>query len=194
MTEQEMKSAVASLRNIEFEALKKMMEFMLATHASDHVKPTHTNLGSDRPKSFYMKRAYVNEVQGTKIGIVGWGGKMGEVKNLVQVPGVQAATKEDEAHILYAVIRKSLDYMVVSADDKVGPKCLLITGIPAAYAGFSYPTLASAGIKNNQASTALPIEVHYNVVCIRAGTNTKLLSTYPAGQDYIDSLGKGFVG
>ena len=52
MTESEMKSAVQSFRTVEYEALKGKMEFMLDTHASDHVTATHVNLGVDRPKSW----------------------------------------------------------------------------------------------------------------------------------------------
>jgi hypothetical protein len=193
MTESQMKSAVQSFRTMEYQALKAKMEFMLDTHASDHITPTHTNLDTDRPKSFYMKRKMVDEVQGTKMGKISWT-QMGEVKNIVQVPGVVAATKEDEATILHLALRQSTEYKVVSADDSVGQKCLLITGIPKGYAGFSYPTKRESGIGASGASTALPMEVYYNVICIRGGGNTKLLSTYPASQSYIDSLGPGFIG
>jgi hypothetical protein len=194
MTESEMKSAVQSFRTVEYQALKGKMEFMLDTHASDHVTPTHVNLGADRPKSFYMKRGSVQEVQGTKLGKIGWGPQMGEVKNIVMVPGVVPITKEDEAQILYQVLRNATDFMVISKDDSVGKKCLLITAIPKAYAGFSYLTKREAGVGASGASAALPVEVYYNVVCIRAGLNTKLLSTYPASQSYIDAQGAGFIG
>lgn len=194
MTELEMKSAVASFRTMEYADLKRLMVFMQDTHASDHISPTHVNLGEDRPKSFYMKHAQVQEVQGTKMGKKGWGPELTEVRNIVMVPGVVACTKEDEARILYQVVRLGQDFMVVSADDRFGPKCLYITGIPKGYAGFSYLTKSQSGHGPTSASVALPVEVHYNVVCIRAGVNTKLLSTYPAGQSYIDGLGKGYVG
>jgi len=195
MNEQEMKAAVSTFRTMDYESLKKIMTFMAQTHASDHVTPTHTNKNDDRPKSFYMKRGMVSEQQGTKMGQVGWGGKMGEVRNLVQVPGVTPCTKDDEAKILYQALRSAQDYMVISADDDVGPKCLYITGIPSGYAGFSYPTERQAGFSTSGKSTALPMEVHYNVICIRVnGQNSKLLSTYPASQSYIDGQGQGYVG
>lgn len=194
MTESEMKSAVASFRTMDYADLKKRMEFMLDTHASDHITPTHVNLEDGRPKSFYMKRGMVQEAQGTKMGKKGWGPELTEVRNIVMVPGLVPCTKEDEAQILYQAVRLGQDYMVVSADDRIGKKCLYISAIPKAYAGFSFLTKSESGHGASHTSVALPVEVYYNVVCIRAGGNTKLLSTYPAPQSYVNGLGRGFVG
>ena len=97
MTESEMKSAVASFRTLEYADLKRLMVFMQDTHASDHISPTHVNLGEDRPKSFYMKHAQVQEVQGTKMGKKGWGPELTEVRNIVMVPGV-VAYHADHSH------------------------------------------------------------------------------------------------
>src|SRR5208337_3289401 len=87
MSESEMNAVVSELVLIDYQALKAKMQFMQATHASDHITPTHTvNAANDadRPKSFYMKKALVNEQQGQIEGTVGWGGKKGLKANIVQ--------------------------------------------------------------------------------------------------------------
>lgn len=181
MNELEMKGTLRAIKDLSLADLNKRIEFMQATHASDHITPTHTSPnGTVRPKSFFMKKAIVQERQGNVVGVVGWGGKTGMKANYVNVPGYVPIDKQDEACIIQLAVKEA-DFKVVSADDEHGGKFLLITGIPKPYAGFSY------GVGN-----ALPVEVYYTVIVLRA--NHKVLSVYPADQQYIDGQGAGFVG
>jgi hypothetical protein len=92
------------------------------------------------------------------------------------VTGFVPATSEDEKTIVWACMKME-DKMLISADDATGGKLLMVTGIPSPYAGFSFPT-----------GMSLPQQVYYNVVVIRVAGTTKILSTYPAGQTYIDGV------
>ncbi len=181
MNELEMKGTLRAIKDLALADLNKRIDFMQATHAGDHITPTHTSPnGIVRPKSFFMKKATVQERQGNVEGVVGWGGKTGLKANYVNVPGYTPISKQDEARIIQLAVKEAT-FKVVSADDEHGGKFLLITGVPAPYAGFSY------GV-----GKALPVEVHYTVVVLRA--NHKILSVYPADQNYIDGVGGGFVG
>lgn len=172
LTEIEMEAALKSLRSDSSDEIS----FMQETHASDHITPTHTRTGQGGavPKSFYMKSGSVTEQQGTKVGTVGWGGKTGEVKNLVTVAGFVPCTKKDESTITRWALART-EYMMMDSSDSVGGKFLLVTGIPHPYAGFSFT-----------AANKLPLQVHMNVICIRAAGNTRILSTYPVGQEWLN--------
>jgi hypothetical protein len=172
MTKDEMNGAIKSLQD----SSPQVIEHMQATHASDHITPTHTRQAGagGQPKSFYMKSGQVTEQQGTKLGTVGWSGKQGEVKNLVQVQGYLPISGRDEAFVAKAAL-SSTEYMVIDATDATGGKFLMVTGIPKPYAGFSFT-----------AANALPQQVFMNVLVIRAAGLTKILSTYPADGGYVD--------
>jgi hypothetical protein len=173
MNQLEMQAAINALRDISADAIG----FMQGTHASDHLTAAHTRDAASLPevKSFYMKGGTVIEQQGGQMKRRGWETQLHWVPNMVSVPGYLPADAADEARIAKAALNMG-EYMLINADDEHGGKFLMVTAIPAPYAGFSFT-----------GANALPQQVHMNVLVIRAAGNVKLLSTYPADSGYVHS-------